>query len=29
MKKPTIKKVTNVVTGNKKASCTCCGGSAK
>ena len=29
MKKPMIKKVTNVVSGNKKSACTCCGGSSR
>ena len=29
MKKPEIKKVTNVVKGSKKSACTCCGGSGR
>lgn len=29
MKKPIIKKVTNVVSGSKKSACTCCGGSSR
>lgn len=27
IKKPTIKKVSNVVKASKKSACTCCGGS--
>ena len=29
MNKPEIKKVANVVKGNKKTACTCCGGSGR